>query len=134
MSEEPWEDDFAPAKPAADEDDFSSFGLPAGDSGGAASSAPVSAALDDDDDEFSEFGVPAAPPAMSSLPSLDDDDEFAEFAVSATPSQPSEPSMGTCANGECYCHPGYAGDACETSLLCPANCSSHGVCRNSKCY
>ena len=63
-----------------EEDDFSSFGLPAGSptADASASLAATEAATADDDDEFSEFGVPAYPAVASSLPAIDDDDEFAE--------------------------------------------------------
>ena len=70
-----------PGAAADEEDDFSSFGLPAGSPSAdeSASLAATEAATADDDDEFSEFGVPAYPAAASSLPAIDDDDdEFAE--------------------------------------------------------
>ena len=67
---------------ADEEDDFSSFGMPAGapSADGASLPATEAATADDDDDEFSEFGVPAYPAVASSLPAIDDDDddEFAE--------------------------------------------------------
>ena len=72
-----------PGAAADEEDDFSSFGLPAGSPSAeeSASLAATEAATADDDDEFSEFGVPAYPAVAtaSSLPAIDDDDdEFAE--------------------------------------------------------
>ena len=69
-----------------EEDDFSSFGLPAGSPSTDASASLTAAetAAADDDDEFSEFGVPAYPEVASSIPAIDDDDEFAEVRQSLT--------------------------------------------------
>ena len=79
---------------ADEEDDFSSFGLPAGSptADASASLAATDAAVADDDDEFSEFGVPAYPAVASSLPAVDDDDdEFAEALKHHTHTVPTPP-------------------------------------------
>lgn len=38
---------------------------------------------------------------------------------------------GTCEAGQCLCHRGYAGTACE--FECPDRCSNHGVCVAGQC-
>lgn len=38
--------------------------------------------------------------------------------------------------GRCFCHPGFTGDRCETTLdaACPNDCSGAGVCMHGRCF
>jgi len=42
--------------------------------------------------------------------------------------------FGVCANGQCFCNPGYSGDDCSVSVSCSNDCSGNGICKYGQCW
>lgn len=58
-----------------------------------------------------------------------------ETKLSAAAPCPSDCSgNGICANGRCFCNPGFDGEDCSAEQACPKDCSGNGVCKYGRCF